>query len=570
MANIWKSVFLLATVGHALGVACSGSPPEGATQPDASTASNGSRSAAEAGDYDALAVPVGVPADGSLAANNPDAGGLDAASYDHAVGPMPEAGLVDGPSRAPGQSDAATMADGGPSPGDAGGANAVANPRVIVLTDIGFDPDDQESLVRYLVYSNELDTEALIAITSLYLRTNPREDLIRQEVAAYGQARANLLKHAPGFPDAASLLALTATGQPGYGMAAVGPGKSTAGSQQLIAAIDKPDPRPVWVTIWGGANTLAQALQDVSASRTAADVARFVAKLRVYSISDQDDAGSWIRKTYPQLFYIVSPSTQSPADYPRATWSGISGDRWYKNGPLYKFDMVDNPWLQANVILNHGPLGAVYPPFKWIMEGDTPSYIGLIDNGLGWSSSPAYGGWGGRYSLLQPAGEPHPIWTNDNVVTRDTVAIDDGGTASSDQATIWRWREHYQNDFAARMNWCVADQFAKANHNPLPVLAGDRSTGVVTLSAKSGSVVPLSAAGTSDPDGNAVHVSWWIYREAGTLAAPATLSATDGLTTQVTLPVVSSPGTVHVILQAVDSGNPPLVAYRRAILDVTP
>ncbi|MDP9148449.1 MAG: DUF1593 domain-containing protein [Myxococcota bacterium] len=503
-----------------------------------------------------------------MGADPSEAGGPEASLDGQAVPPQAEAGDVDAAGPAP--PDDAGLRDAPALPSDASLAGALPNPRVVVMTDIGFDPDDQESLVRYLVYSNELDTEALLAITSLYLRTTPREDLIRQEVTAYGQARVNLLKHAPGFPDAASLLAVTKTGQPGYGMAAVGPGKSTAGSQQLVAAIDKPDPRPVWVTIWGGANTLAQALQDVSASRTAADVARFVAKIRVYSISDQDDAGSWIRKTYPQLFYIVSPSTQSPADYPRATWSGISGDRWYKNGPLYKFDMVDNPWLQANVILNHGPLGAVYPPFRWIMEGDTPSYIGLIDNGLGWSSSPAYGGWGGRYSLVQPPGEPHPLWTNDNLVTRDTVTLDDGGTATSDQATIWRWREHYQNDFAARMNWCVADQFAKANHNPVPVLDGDRSTAVLTLSAKSGSTVTLTAAGTSDPDGDAVHVSWWIYREPSTLAASATLSATDGVTTQVTLPLVQVPGAVHVILQAVDSGNPPLVAYRRAILDVTP
>ncbi len=394
--------------------------------------------------------------------------------------------------------------------------------------------------------------------------------LIRQEVAAYGQALPNLLKHASGFPDAASLLAVTKTGQAGYGMAAVGPGKSTAGSQELIAVVDKPDPRPVWVTIWGGANTLAQALEDVSTSRTAADLGRFVAKLRVYSISDQDDAGAWLRRTFPQLFYIVSPSTQSPADYPRATWSGISGDRWYMNGPLNKFDLVDNPWLQANVIANHGPLGAVYPPFRWIMEGDTPSYIGLIDNGLGWSVSPSYGGWGGRYLLLQPAGETHPIWSNDNLTTRDTVTLDDGGTASSDQATIWRWREPFQNDFAGRMNWCVADQFAKANHNPVAVLNGDRTKSPLTLPVKGGSTITLAADGTTDPDGDALHVSWWIYHEAGTLTAPATLSVTDGTSSQVTLPAVQSPGTVHVIMQVEDSGNPRLFAYRRAVLAVAP
>lgn len=500
--------------------------------------------------------------------------GTGAGSADGSAGPdnfeaaspyiSPDTGSTTGPVDAASATDAALTPDGG----SAGSGHV--KPRVVVTTDIGFDPDDQESLVRYLVYSNEFDTEALIAITSLYLKNNPREDLIRQEITAYDQVRPNLLKHASGFPEAASLLAVTKTGQTGYGMAFVGPGKSSPGSQQLIAAVDKPDPRPVWVTSWGGMNTLAQALQDVSTSRTAADVARFVAKMRVYSISDQDDAGAWLRKTFPQLVYVVSPSTQSPTDYPRATWSGISGDRWYRNGPLNKFDLVDNPWLQTNVIMNHGPLGAVYPPFRWIMEGDTPSYFGLIDNGLGWSTSPSYGGWGGRYALLQPAGEPHAIWTNDNLTTRDTVVLDDGGTASSDQATIWRWREHYQYDFAARMNWCVADQFSKANHNPVAVLNGDLTTNVLTIPAKGGSAVMLAADGTTDPDGDPIHVSWWIYREAGTLTAAATLTLTDGLKTQVTIPVLQSPGTLHVIMQVADSGTPHLVAYRRAVLEVTP
>ena len=39
-------------------------------------------------------------------------------------------------------------------------------PRVIVISDIGNEPDDQMSLVRLLLYSNELDIEALVASTS--------------------------------------------------------------------------------------------------------------------------------------------------------------------------------------------------------------------------------------------------------------------------------------------------------------------------------------------------------------------------------------------------------------------
>ena len=119
-----------------------------------------------------------------------------------------------------------------------------------------------------------------------------------------------------------------------------------------------------------------------------------IAKLRVYTISDQDDAGPWLRKEFPGLFYIVSPSNTDSSQFQRATWTGISGDRFYQNSVSHVIDMVLNPWLEKN-IMSKGPLGAFYPRLSFIMEGDTPSFLGLINNGLGWSESPAYGGWGG-------------------------------------------------------------------------------------------------------------------------------------------------------------------------------
>ncbi|HYP15865.1 MAG TPA: DUF1593 domain-containing protein [Opitutus sp.] len=439
---------------------------------------------------------------------------------------------------------------------------------MLVLTDIANEPDDEESLVRFLVYANEFDVEGLIATTSTWLKKGTREDLIRRQLAAYAQVRPNLLKHAAGYPTAEELAAVTMTGQPGYGMASVGPDQSTAGSRHILAVIDKPDSRPIWVTLWGGANTLAQALHDLRATRSPEAVKTAVAKLRAYAISDQDDAGAWIRREFPELFYIVSPSNQDGEEYWRATWTGISGDRHYKNGPWHKFDLVDNPWLEANVIHNHGPLGALYPKLADIMEGDTPCFLGLVRNGLGWHVSPAYGGWGGRYVLYRASGESRPIWTN-NARSRDTVTADNGKTETSDPATIWRWREHFQHDFAARMDWCVADAFEKANHNPRAVLNGDTTKDVLTLSAKAGAEIVLSAEGSSDPDRDAVRASWWIYPEASS-APGAELSAAEGLTTQVRVPPVKKTGAVHVILQVEDDGNPRLFSYRRAIIEVSP
>jgi hypothetical protein len=449
-----------------------------------------------------------------------------------------------------------------------GFAATLDKPRVFVLTDISNEPDDEESLVRFLVYSNEFDVEGLVATTSTWLKSKPREDLIRRDIAAYAQVQPNLLKQMPGFPAPETLFAVTATGQTGYGMQFVGPGKSTAGSKLIIDAADKPDSRPLWITIWGGANTLAQALTDLRASRTPDQLNALVAKLRVYSISDQDDAGKWLRKEFPNLFYIVSPSTQDSKEYWRATWTGISGDRNYKNGPMDHFDMVDNPWLEEHIIKNHGPLGALYPRLAYIMEGDTPSFLGLINNGLGWQLNPAYGGWGGRYVLYQPSGETRKIWSN-NADSRDAVTAGNGQTETSDPATVWRWREQYQNDFAARMNWCVAPTYSAVNHNPLAVLNSDYTKNPIYISATNGAEVPLTADGTGDPDGNTVQTTWWIYNEAGTVRG-ATLSATAGLKTVAQLPRIKKGGELHVILQVEDNGIPPLSAYRRAIIHVSP
>lgn len=445
-----------------------------------------------------------------------------------------------------------------------------AKPRLIVLTDLSNEPDDEESLVRLLVYSDQFDIEGLVATTSNWLKEKPREDLIRRGLKAYAQVRPNLVLHSPAFPAAEQLLEVTRTGQPEYGMMSVGAGKSSGGSKRIIEAVDRADNRPLWIAAWGGPNTLAQALWDVRASRPPAEVEQFVAKLRVYAISDQDDSGAWIRREFPKLFYIVTPSNpHSYQEYYRATWSGISGGRGDHAAAGYHFDLVDNPWLEANVIKKHGPLGALYPRVMYIMEGDTPSFLGLIDRGLGWELSPAYGGWGGRYALFQAAGETRPIWT-DIASSRDRVEIEKDRFETSNTATIWRWRKHFQHDFAARMDWCVADKFKKANHNPRPALNGDRSTGVLMIAAKAGSTVKLSAEGTdAGDDGQTVNVGWWIYPEAGTLEG-ASLTRSNGLTTEVTLPTAKQPGTVHVILQAEDDGAPQLFAYRRIVIQVSP
>ncbi len=342
---------------------------------------------------------------------------------------------------------------------------------------------------------------------------------------------------------------------------------NSQGSNHIISVVDKPDKRPVWICVWGGANCLAQAHWDIKHTRIPKEPDAFVSKLCVYTISDQDNSGRWLRVTFPNLFYIVSPSSVDNMEYYKATWTGISGDRLYKNAPMHKFELVDNPWLRQNIIKNHGPLGALYPQIEYIMEGDTPSFFNLINNGLGSHISPSYGGWGGRYILHKTYGETRPIWTNARGAC-DTVVAENGMEYTSAQATIWRWREAYQHDFAVRMDWCTAETYAKANHNPVAVIYGDTSKAVAKMRVKSGIRVSLNAEKTYDPDGDQLTYRWFVYNEAGTYKGQVEIVNNTSPHAYFTAPEVKGPETLHVILEVKDDGQPVLYSYRRIIITV--
>lgn len=450
---------------------------------------------------------------------------------------------------------------------------AFGKDRVIVLTDIENEPDDTQSMIRFLTYSNHWDVEALVATTSIHQRDKTAAASIRVLIEAYAKVRENLLKHEAGYPTAEHLLSVLREGRAAYGMNAVGPGMDSPGSEMIIQIVDRDDPRPVWVQVWGGPNCLAQALWKVRQTRSPEDVARFVAKLRVYTISDQDDSGPWIRKTFPGLFYITSPGVHAGGAYHQATWSGISGDNFHGRFSGADFSIVDNPWLDKH-IRSKGPLGALYPQVKFLMEGDTPSFLYLINNGLGDPEHPDWGSWGGRYELYTPRlrkwhsePETRPLWTD----AEDEVMSVDGKWHTSNKATIWRWRTAYQNDFAARMDWTIKP-YQEANHPPVAKLAHANR-----LSAKSGERVNLSAAGSTDPDGNALSYEWIYYGEPGTFVisngrtgAPFKIEDANKSEAWLTAPKVTKPETMHIILAVTDQGTPALTRYQRVIVAVYP
>ena len=92
--------------------------------------------------------------------------------------------------------------------------SASEKPRVIVLTDIENEPDDVQSMVRFLTYSNQWYVEALVATTSVHQKDKTAAWRIREIVEAYGKVRDNLLKHEPGYPTADYLLSVLREGRP--------------------------------------------------------------------------------------------------------------------------------------------------------------------------------------------------------------------------------------------------------------------------------------------------------------------------------------------------------------------
>ncbi|GLR19927.1 hypothetical protein GCM10007940_45430 [Portibacter lacus] len=452
---------------------------------------------------------------------------------------------------------------------------ASEKPRVFVLTDIENEPDDAMSLVRFLVYANQYDIEGIAATTSIHQKNEVATWRVNEIINAYGKVRDNLELHETGFPTEAYLKSIVTEGLPEYGINAVGEGKDSPASELLIKAVDKEDSRPIWISVWGGPNVLAQALWKVEKSRSKSELELFISKMRVYTISDQDDSGPWIRKQYPSLFYIVSPGFYSGGAYHKATWSGISGDLFHARADGANTQMVSNEWLETN-IRKKGPLGAEYPLWEYLMEGDTPSFLSLIDNGLNQPEQPDWGGWGGRYELYTPRfrrwhlyPETRPIWSD----AEDEVIGVDGKWHEGNHETIWRWREAFQNDFAARMDWTIKPR-NQANHPPIPVINQD-----TVIKAKKGDRINLSAKGSSDPDGDALSYNWFFYKEAGTFPVsnardgqPIKIHNFDQADASITIPtkrfMPPGTGTIHVILEVTDHGSPRLTRYKRIIIQV--
>jgi Protein of unknown function (DUF1593) len=230
----------------------------------------------------------------------------------------------------------------------------------------------------------------------------------------------------------------------------------------------------------------------------------------------------------------------------------MDGKRWY-----HRFSAITAKAggfdLARDVLTGHGPLGALYPTntTHWQKEGDTPTFLYLVPTGMNDPEQPGWGSWAGRYGLNENfPGKPY-YWANQ----RDAW----NGTTNRDNS-LARWASALQNDFRARMDWCVKP-LREANHAPVVTVEGPSQR---TVEFRSG--VELNAAGSSDPDGDALSFRWEIYPEPGTYRGSIEVMDADQPRAKLIAPATN--GVVHVILTVSDKGTPALSRYGRVILTV--
>lgn len=440
-------------------------------------------------------------------------------------------------------------------------------PILIVTTDIGQDPDDQQSMVRLLHYANDFQIAGLIANADGNYDHEPpeiRTDILFTLVEAYEKIYPNLKKVDPAYPIPAELRKVIKSGTSGNGRKVpvetyVGEGKNTEGSDWIIQQVDAAT-RTVNIAVWGGACDLAQALFDVSASRSPEEVEKFISKIRVYFIGKQDSSNQWIIDNYPDLWLVLGLS-----------YDGNSWNSSYR-GIFLGGDMQSTSpeWLHQNVI-GQQVLSDLYPPKAYtqggsknphgaMKEGDTPSFLFFLENGLNQPSRPNFGGWGGRFQQVERNFYRDAEDTVYDLSTRETV--------TQAKATVFRWRPDIQADLAARVQWGL-DLPATINHYPAIQVNQSSGKAPLQIHARPGEELILNASLSSDPDGDRLSFEWMLYPEAGSFQDLENVKVSKLNEAQLTLNIPNQEtGEIHLILRVKDDAQYPLVSYKRVIITV--
>ena len=438
-------------------------------------------------------------------------------------------------------------------------AEQTLKPRLVVCTDIApadVEPDDMESMVRLMAYADLFEVEALITSVGWNCDPYPKEwaEYLQRVIEAYRKDVPKLMKRSGQttflpiseeeksqiigyWPSADYMKSRAVMGSERGGIKVIGEGNDSPGSELLIRLADEDDPRPIYVAAWGGANTLAQAIWRVKQTRSADELKRFVRKFRLYTITDQDmqfnmrmdraySSHMWLRKEFKDdLQFIWDEGTwQEQCDLGKRNWQ-----------------------LHKEHIQGKGNLGKEYPNYKWGVEGDTPSFLYVMPNGLNDPEDPHQTGWAGYHERGLCADSLTTAWTS---WQEPVLSISVGYKR--------RFYPDEISDFMARMQW--ADE-GRGNHNPQVVINGSEGLQSLSIEAKAGDTIRLDASKTMDPNGDKLSFLWWQQPEIGKTKVAIAQPEESVITIQI--PAETCKETIHIICEVHDDGPFHLVSYRR-------
>ena len=480
-------------------------------------------------------------------------------------------------------------------------------PRTVITTD--GEVDDMNSVLRALLYANEMDIAGIVITSSTYHYAGNGDDILPYRWTGtdwiwdylddYESVYPNLVKHDPNYLTAEELRGKTFIGN----ITNVGEMEEiTEGSEFLKELFLDNDPRTLYVQTWGGTNTTARALKSIEEEYADTDQweeiqQKIYDKLVVYIILDQDDSyANYIAVNWPGLKVINDRGNfwlfaYAWGMFPEYNWDTLKAD-WYLANLADKGALLDNYYTMGDGKIVPGEwyeeLRGIdhylethpnYNRYDFISEGDSPSFLYLVDNGLRNAEDPSYGGWGGRFG----DGDHENLWVN------NALDYNPAGKNFSTGYSLTRWFSDIQEDFASRADWCVAENYEDANHAPTVTVAEG-----LDITAAKGEEITLTAKG-SDPDGDSVSYLWWRYFEADTyeedprdkgeitagfvgssretlddeILEPIVLNGSETAQVSFTVPEDAKSGdTLHLIVEARDDGAHNLVHYARVIVTV--
>ena len=458
--------------------------------------------------------------------------------------------------------------------------------------------DDMNSLIHTLLYADTFDLEGLVQTSSKLHWSGDGEtepyrwmgtEWMNEFLDAYAEVYPNLIVHSPDYPSPETLREITKVGNIKLEAEMT---EITEGSELIKERILADDPRPLFIEVGGGANTVARALlsiqEEYGDSENWNELYQHICEnVILFAWGMQDSCYmDYIQPNWPEMRMIdVSGST--------ATY----GYRWANFEELSEesVEKMSSVWMSEHLEKNHGALmdlyvtwgdgtylegeddpdqygtneallgdettwvGHAYERYDFLSEGDSPAWFITIPNGLRSIEDLAYGGWDGRYALKK---------------NKDNPAVRLYQAAKGNERGIAAWIAAIQSDFAMRADWCVAPTYEEANH--LPTVSVPEGN---DLTAAPGETVTLHAEAT-DPDGDHMAFLWYHYPMGDTYEEPkdenknpvAVKVAVSGEaldTAELTVPSDAKAGdTLHVILECVDGGGTNPRAYQRVIITV--